>query len=236
MYHLILDRLLKTWGDLMDFIDLTHTTQGKNAQSNYPDMGPTVSTLSNDAKVGALGGLDQVSIEIQPREGTHIETPWSYGENEIVQQELNVKHLIGEAICLDLSFCDFENTLITSQLLEEAEERQGLYVEKDDILILNVGRSIHFKGFDISAIHWLIKKKINVLGIDSPIIETGDNNNFPIHYQLSEYSIYIIKNLDNADLIPKLSRFVFVGLPLKYSGINAVPIRALALLDVDFID
>jgi len=67
-----------------------------------------------------------------------------------------------------------------------------------------------------------------MVGIDSPSIDLGINNNFPVHHILSKNNILIVENLANLDKIPKPIFKLFV-LPLKLKNATGAPVRAIAL-------
>ncbi|MFB5647514.1 MAG: cyclase family protein [Candidatus Nitrosomaritimum yanchengensis] len=82
-------------------------------------------------------------------------------------------------------------------------------------------------GLSKSAANYLISKKINLVGIDSPSIDRGANNQFSTHKILAKNNILIVENLSNLEKIPKLS-FDFIILPLKLKNATGSPVRAIA--------
>ena len=78
------------------------------------------------------------------------------------------------------------------------------------------------------AAKYLASKKINLVGIDSPNIDLGNNDSFSVHQILSKKDVLIVENLANLNKI-STNRFDFVILPLKLKGATGSPVRAMAI-------
>ena len=74
----------------------------------------------------------------------------------------------------------------------------------------------------------LINKKVNAVCIDSPSIDRGSDNNFPVHKLLLNKEILIVENLCNLGEINS-QNFTLIMIPLKLSGASGSPIRAIAI-------
>lgn len=83
-------------------------------------------------------------------------------------------------------------------------------------------------GLSISAAKYLISKKVNLIGIDSPSIDLGKNSKFDVHHMLLKNNILILENLCNLEKIKK-SFFKLVVLPLKLKNATGSPVRAVAI-------
>ena len=82
-------------------------------------------------------------------------------------------------------------------------------------------------GLDISTAKYLVSKKINLVGIDSPSIDLGKDESFNVHQVLSKNNILIVENLANMNKI-KSNGFTFTILPLKLKDATGSPVRAVA--------
>ena len=82
-------------------------------------------------------------------------------------------------------------------------------------------------GLDISAAKYLVLKKINLVGIDSPSIDLGTDESFSVHRILSRNNILIVENLVNLNKITS-KEFIFTILPLKLKDATGSPVRAVA--------
>ena len=83
-------------------------------------------------------------------------------------------------------------------------------------------------GLSVSAAKYLTSKKINLVGIDSPSIDLGNEKKFSVHQILSKNNILIVENLANLAKIPG-NYFKLVVLPLKLKDATGSPVRAIAL-------
>ncbi len=82
-------------------------------------------------------------------------------------------------------------------------------------------------GLTKSATTYLVSKKINLVGIDSPSIDLGTDKSFTAHKILAKNNILIVENLSNLEKISTLE-FVFIILPLKLKDATGSPVRAIA--------
>ena len=85
-------------------------------------------------------------------------------------------------------------------------------------------------GLSEAAAKYLVSKKTNLVGIDSPSIDFKGNKRFSVHHVFSKNNILIVENLANLEKI-KSSKFHFVVLPLKLNGATGSPVRAIAFVD-----
>ncbi|MCG2991004.1 hypothetical protein KZ294_25980, partial [Escherichia coli] len=73
------------------------------------------------------------------------------------------------------------------------------------------------------------------VGLDLPNAHMKSNIESNVHQLLLSNEIYIVENLINLDQLPKHSRFLFFGIPLKLKNATASPIRALSILNSQLI-
>jgi kynurenine formamidase len=74
---------------------------------------------------------------------------------------------------------------------------------------------------------YLVSKKTNLVGIDSPSIDTGSNHEFAAHRILLANDVLILENLCNLHKI-RTTKFKLAALPLKLHGATGSPVRAIA--------
>jgi kynurenine formamidase len=86
----------------------------------------------------------------------------------------------------------------------------------------------HNPGLAEDAAKYLVNKKVNAVCIDSPSIDRGSDNNYPVHKILLSKEILVVENLCN---LSKLNRqyFTLIITPLKLFGASGSPIRAIAV-------
>ncbi len=104
------------------------------------------------------------------------------------------------------------------------------------LFLQQVGRNIYKKkyyfeknpGLSITAANYLVSKKINLIGIDSPSIDLGSEKQFSVHKTLLKNNILIVENLANLKKISG-NHFNLVVLPLKLKDATGSPVRAIAI-------
>ncbi len=89
--------------------------------------------------------------------------------------------------------------------------------------------TMHFPGFSVEAIDWLLKEHPGFLGIgvDTLSIDYGASTDFAVHKRLLGASKYGIENLANLGALPPSGAVVIVA-PLKIAGGSGAPARVLA--------
>lgn len=168
--------------------------------------------------------------------GTHLDAPFHFVEKGLKIDQIPIKRLIGKGVIIKL--CKKRNDTITKQDIIYFEKQNGKLEENSSIFFFcdwqkNLNKENYFTenpGLSDSAADYLILKKINLVGIDSPSIDLGKNKSFRIHHVLSKKNILIVENLANLEKIPSL-KFDFVILPLKLKNATGSPVRAIALLN-----
>jgi kynurenine formamidase len=84
-------------------------------------------------------------------------------------------------------------------------------------------------GLARSAAHFLVRKKVNAVGIDGPSIDPGTDKRFSAHNILLPSGVLVIENLCNLDKIGQ-KRFTLLVCPLRIAGASGSPVRALAVI------
>ncbi|MBK5458124.1 cyclase family protein [Peribacillus sp. TH16] len=229
----------------MKIIDLTlELYDGLVTSNELPEVGikNNNSFEQKDTSNPLPKGFHSKMISFSDHSGTHVDAPSHFLENEESVENINLKKMFGDALILDVSMLKVPHEPVTKELLEEAERRQGVYVEKDDIVLIRTWeRTWGEEGFfeaqalDDSAANWFIEKQIHIVGLDLPNADLNHNTESRIHQKLLSNEIYIVENLVNLEKLPKHSRFLFFGIPLKLKNATASPIRALSILDSQLI-
>ncbi|WP_197046617.1 cyclase family protein [Oceanobacillus salinisoli] len=183
-------------------------------------------------------GFESRLITFSDHSGTHIDAPLHFIEGGESTSEMDLEKTFGEALLLDVSDFKDPNEPVTSEMLDRAEEEQGIRVEKGDIVLIRArkgqwGDTSFFqeKAFAKSAGEWLTSKKIKSVGIDLANIDVNENMKREVHLEVLGKNIYIVENLVNLNQLPNNKRFQFVALPLKLKDGTASPVRAVAYVN-----
>lgn len=214
----------------MKLLDLTLTIS--ESIPCFPDS-PKVQFLSwSNMKEN---GYNLELLFLSSHTGTHLDAPYHFAEKGKKIDEIPIKRLIGKGIIIKL--CKKRNDSITKQDIILFEKQNGKIEENSSVFFFcdwqkNLQKENYFTenpGLSNPAANYLILKKVNLIGIDSPSIDPGKNKSYKVHHVLAKKNILIVENLANLDKIQSL-KFDFVILPLKLKNATGSPVRAIALL------
>ena len=168
--------------------------------------------------------------------GTHLDAPYHFIENGTKIHEISPNRLIRDAVLI------------------KSRKKSGQAITKTDILKFEKihekipnGSTVIFwtgwqkmlhddsyfiknPGLSTTAAKYLVSKKTNLVGIDSPSIDFQASKQFSVHHLFSKNGILILENLANLEKI-KSRKFQLVVLPLKLKNATGSPVRAVAVLE-----
>jgi len=142
--------------------------------------------------------------------------------------------LIGDALLIKIK--KVKDQTITKKDLLEFERKNGNIKNFSSVIFFtdwqkNLNKKFYFTnnpGLSKLAADYLVSKKINLVGIDSPSIDLGKDQSFVAHKIFAKNNILIVENLSNLEKIPTLD-FNFIILPLKLKDATGSPVRAIAI-------
>ncbi|AJM91433.1 cyclase family protein [Nitrosopumilus piranensis] len=165
--------------------------------------------------------------------GTHLDAPFHFVKNGIKIDQIPLYRLMSKAILIRLK--KPKNSPITKSEILQSEKKNGKIPDKSSVFFFtgwqkNLKKNNYFTenpGLESSAAKYLAQKKINLVGIDSPSIDLGQDESFSVHHILSKNNILIVENLANLNKISS-NEFNFTILPLKLKDATGSPVRAIA--------
>jgi len=209
-------------------IDLSHPI--------YSDM-PGFPTLPR-ARITRLfsipeHGFNVFELKLQMHSGTHMDAPLHFEEYGKPLDEIPLEDLIGEAALVDLTFKKPKEGITTSDL-----EEHGKHIKEGDIVVLNTGWykkrgfnsewQLNWPYITKESAEWLVNKKVKAVGMDTIAVDMYGSEDFAAHHTLFRANIYVIEELSNLDKL-KGDRFFISIMPLNIPGVEASPVRAVAL-------
>lgn len=165
--------------------------------------------------------------------GTHLDAPFHFVKNGIKIDQIPLDRLMSQAMLVKLR--KSKNSPITKSEILQFEKKNGNIPNNSSVFFFtgwqkNLKNNNYFTenpGLALSAAKYLVQKKINLVGIDSPSIDLGQDESFAVHHVLSKNNVLIVENLASLDKIPS-KKFNFTILPLKLKDATGSPVRAVA--------
>ena len=179
-------------------------------------------------------GYNLELLFLSSHSGTHIDAPHHFVENGSKIHQIPPNRLIREAILIKTK--KKENESISKKDILEFE-RKFDKISENSTVVFHTGWQKNLKnkkffetnpGLSKDAADYLILKKVNLVGIDSPSIDLGKDSKFKVHHLFSKANILIVENLCNLEKISS-TRFNLIVLPLKLENATGSPVRAIAI-------
>ena len=179
-------------------------------------------------------GWNATTLELYSHSGTHMDAPRHFlpNGNTLDQQKLNV--LVGRAIVVNLAPAQPRELIGVAHLaaIESAVEpgarlllrtdwsqRYGTPAYRDEL-----------PRISLELAQWLVARGVALIGVEPPSV--ADVNNIEelteVHQTLFRGGIVIVEGLTNLDQITSPT-VDFIALPLKVSGGDGSPVRAIAI-------
>lgn len=177
-------------------------------------------------------GYNLELIFMSTHTGTHVDAPYHFYNKGKKLHDIPVTRLV----CSCLKINAQGKKTITKEDIASFEKSHGRLPQFSSVLFhtewsKNLRNSNYFKenpGLSASAARYLVSKKVNLVGIDSPSIDEGTSSSFPAHNILAQNDVLIVENLVKLDKIRNTS-FQLAVLPLKLKGATGSPVRAVAI-------
>ena len=181
-------------------------------------------------------GYNSELLFLSSHTGTHLDAPYHFQEKGEKIHEISLKRLVSSAILVKSRKKGDQS--ITKTDIQKFEKKHGKIPSGSTVIfwtgwqkmIKNISYFIRNPGLSTAAAKYLVSKKINLVGTDSPSIDLGKDKRFPVHHIFSKNNILIVENLTNLEKI-RSSKFHFVVLPLKLKGATGSPVRAIAFVE-----
>jgi kynurenine formamidase len=166
--------------------------------------------------------------------GTHMNAPFHFSPNGLSMDQIEVNRFI----CNDTLLLRIEkdcNQLITTDDIVGNTKNE---IKEKDTVVLHTGwetrnkeKDMYLKnnpGLSDDAAEYLVKKKVNAVGIDGPSVDVGINREFPIYKILLSNNILVIENLCNLNRL-NYQNITLIITPLKLVGASGSPVLAIGI-------
>lgn len=208
-------------------IDLTHPLA--EGMPCYPGTEPPA---ISEAFTVAEHGYAELRLSMLTHTGTHVDAPAHMLQAGQTLDDYPADRFVGRATVIDVT-----------QVKGGVVERADLEPHRDtiaglDYLLLHTGWSArwgqasYYDGYPVlgeEAARWLAGRGLSGVGVDAVSVDAAGSTSFAVHRALLERGLVIVENLTGlADLCGRT--FLFCCLPLKITGADGAPVRAVALL------
>ncbi|MFX0064817.1 MAG: cyclase family protein [Candidatus Hermodarchaeota archaeon] len=167
-------------------------------------------------------------VEFGVHTGTHVDAPLHFVDNALNITDFPLTKFYGPASVLDLTNINY-GAGISSRNLSK------FTIHQDDIVLFKTKNSMsEYKEFKHDFVYltkegatYLVKKKIKAVGIDYLSIEKFDSEKPETHLALLNHDVIIFEGLNLSKIKP--GRYIFAGFPLKITGAEGAPVRAVLI-------
>lgn len=168
--------------------------------------------------------------------GTHIEFPYHHLKEGKSAADYPLDRLVGEAVLLDFSHKKKDEEIARQEVIDT-----GVEVRPGDIALIRTDMHKLWKtprGHDrpvlsIEATKYLVEEiGIHCIGTDATGLEVRGRNDQPVHEILFTNDVAMVESLTNLDQL-RSARFEIIILPLMVQGLDACPVRVVALEEVE---
>lgn len=183
--------------------------------------------------------------------GTHLDAPVHFDSTGVPVERIPLDRLVGPAVVIDVSAqagADPDYRLSVADI--DAFEAEHGKIAPGTIVLLRTGWSsrwgdrkayfgddtpndaskLHFPGYGVEAARLLVEdRQAAALGIDSPSVDYGPSQDFPVHRLGAPHGVPNFENLTNLERLPSRGAMV-IALPMKIEGGSGAPLRAVGLV------
>lgn len=180
------------------------------------------------------------TVTMSSHVGTHIEFPHHFDEQGLDSAAFPLDRLIGPACRLDFRHKADNEAITVADVQHYAD-----LIQPGDRVFLQTGRFVnhntpaahHRPYLTPEATRWLIEQKdIALIGVDATGIEVKGTDYHPVHtILLKEHQRALIEAVGDLRQLRHARFWVWI-LPLKLHGLDACPIRLLAIEDEESIE
>jgi arylformamidase len=166
--------------------------------------------------------VNVAEIALSTHCGAHADAPLHYDPNGASIDRLDLADFIGPARVIDARgdapLCGFDEI---SAFLENAPPRLLFrLMPRIDPMVWPSG----FRALAPDAVERLALGGVRLIGVDVPSVDPETSKELPSHMVCRAHDLRILENLVLADVAP--GDYELIALPLKLSGLDAAPVRA----------
>jgi arylformamidase len=223
-------QILPQWleSERFDVIDISMPISSRSAC--FPGDVPfskQVTLTHKESKV-----INLMALTMSPHVGTHVDSPLHVkGEIDSAKDavgQMPLHPFIGPAHVIDVAdMTSAIEPLHVSSVFKEEEEWPKRILFKTSKAIRYEVFENEYAYFSEELIDFLAKRKVFLVGIDTPSVDHIRSKSLGAHHRLLEKNMVWIENLALFHVKP--GRYFLIALPLKFTELEASPVRAVLL-------
>jgi kynurenine formamidase len=181
-------------------------------------------------------GYNTTTLHLYSHAGTHMDAPLHFLDAGSTIDHIPLNKCIGPARLIKLQHKE-PNSLITVEDIEPYADK----IEPGARLLLRTDWDVHanqpayrddMPRVSAELAHWLVEQEIALLGVQTPSVASVRPEQkaelTEVHQILLKADIVIVEGLANLSQLRR-EVFTFIALPLKISGGDGSPVRAVAI-------
>jgi arylformamidase len=204
-------------------VDLTHVLHPYKEQY-------TLEVAQRDKRQGSEGDI-MSTVYMWSHVGTHVEAPLHFLADGGDTASLAIEQLMGPALVLDFRHKGVSEPITLAEMQAAGDIQTG------DRILTMTGRHGQYRTPEShdrpyiteEAMRWLVEdRQINCLGTDSSGFEVRGVDHHPNHRLLNNAGIPVLECLTNLVELRR-QRIFLIALPWPVVGLDACPVRAIAI-------
>jgi len=171
-------------------------------------------------------------VKLGSHVGTHVEFPYHHLKDGKSAADYPLERLMGDAVLLDFSHKQAGEEITKQEVID-----LGVEIRPGDIVLVRTDMHKWWKTpqaherpvLSIEAAQYLVQDVgIHCIGTDATGLEVRGRDDQPVHEILFTNDVAMVESLTNLDKL-RSTHFQIIKLPLMVEGLDACPVRVVAL-------
>ena len=176
-------------------------------------------------------GYNLFNVVLGSQSGSHVDAPYHFNNQGATIDKIDLNHFVGNGLIIDVTHKKNKEEISIEEI--SPYEKQ---IEEADIILFKTnwykkaGTNEFYDHPFLSTEggEYLLSKGKMTIGIDAINLDNTGGTEFPIHDMYAKAGGIIAENLANLDSVNFSSPYI-IFLPLKLSGCDGSPVRAVAI-------
>jgi arylformamidase len=166
--------------------------------------------------------IDLGSIKTTLHLGAHVDAPSHYRLGSRTIDQVDLSAYVGEVQVIQVKL-PLKARILPEHLQDEVICKRVFF--RTDSYLKTEDFNVDFCSLSKELIDFLATKKVVLVGIDTPSVDPFDDKHLESHQALFKTEMLNIEGLVLKDIKPGV--YDFIGLPLRLTGMDASPVRAI---------